>query len=176
MCHIFTDRMQDFQGTVSRNRVQPPQTQGDTSSAATSKNSAVTLESRSLSPEIPPAYAKTSSAAAVSPPADVKGSSTAAVSPSVDIQRASARKWGLRLIRPYVTTVFKPRSRSGRGILSKRTSESTSKKVSVHCQHRKTKLTKFRECVSCMEEFCVKEMVHLTCHDYCSPCFTLLIE
>ncbi|ELR09141.1 hypothetical protein GMDG_03721 [Pseudogymnoascus destructans 20631-21] len=118
-------------------------------------------KSRSVSPKSPPAYAESSSAAAARPPAAMKGSPTSAGCPPADTGGSSSRKWSLRLLRPYVTTVFKPGGRSGRGILSRRTKESTSQTG---------------ECVSCMDDFCVQEMVPLTCHAYCSPCFTLLIE
>lgn len=143
-----------------------PLAQGYTSTRATL---AAIWGSRSLSPESPPA--------AVSPPVDMRASSTPIRSPTSDIDRASARKWGLSHIRhKYVSTVFKPGGRLRRGILPKRTSESGSNTVYDNSQHQEAKLKTTKECVSCMEDFSAKEMVHLTCHGYCSPCFTLLIE
>jgi hypothetical protein len=132
--------------------------------------------SRSVFRRGPPAYAESSSAAAARLPAATKGSPTSVGSPPSDIWSSSSRKWGLRLLRPYMATVFKPRSRSSRGILSTSTLESTPKTVYVCRQLRGIKLTMTRECVSCMEDFDIKETVHMTCHDYCSPCFILLIE
>jgi hypothetical protein len=151
-----------------------PLAQGHTSTRAAL---AAIWGSRSLSPESPPAYEDASSTAVVSLPADMIASSTPIGSPTSDIERASARKWGLSHIRhKYVSTVFKPGGRLRRGILSKRTSESGSNIVYENSQLPEAKLKTTKECVSCMEDFSAKEMVHLTCHGYCSPCFTLLIE
>ncbi|KFZ06846.1 hypothetical protein V501_07020 [Pseudogymnoascus sp. VKM F-4519 (FW-2642)] len=85
--------------------------------------------SRSVFRRNPPAYAESSSAAAARLPASTKGSTIPVGSPPSDIGSSSSRKWGLRLLRPYMATVFKPRSRSSRGILSRSTSESTPKTV-----------------------------------------------
>lgn len=175
--------MQDFPGSSSRNIVSShssgqsgsfeslPRAQGYTSSAATS-STAITS---------PPADVKDPSTAEEGPTVvtqrtDAKDPSTAEESPTLDLQRASARKWILRFIRPYVTAFIKSRGRSSQGKLSKGTLGSTSTSKYGNYQHRKPRLTMTRECVSCLEDFGVKEMVHLVCHDYCSPCFTLLIE
>ncbi|OBT85331.1 hypothetical protein VE02_05987 [Pseudogymnoascus sp. 03VT05] len=136
----------------------PPQTQGHMTStpeqsAAPTKSPAAAMVSlpvreapqriRSVFRRNPPAYAESSSAAAARQPAATKGSSTSVRSPPSDVGSSSSRKWGLRLLRPYMTTVFKPRSRSNRATLSKPTSEPTPKTV---------------ECVSCMEDFGIEEM------------------
>ncbi|KFY71780.1 hypothetical protein V499_08048 [Pseudogymnoascus sp. VKM F-103] len=85
--------------------------------------------SRSVFRRGPPAYTESSSAAAARLPAATKGSPTSVGFPPSDIGSSSSRKWGLRLLRPYMATVFKPRSQSSRGILSRSTSESIPKTV-----------------------------------------------
>ncbi|KFY41235.1 hypothetical protein V494_03124 [Pseudogymnoascus sp. VKM F-4513 (FW-928)] len=94
-------------------------------------------------------------------PSNMDSPASAGCPPS-DIETSlSSRRRGQRNLRSYITTIFKPGSRSNRGLFSKRTP-------------RPTLITE--ECVCCMENFCDAAMVHLQCHGYCIPCFTLLIK